>query len=117
MHLIASQLVVSQSQSRPSSQLSQSMLQLKSSHTRQLDAALEVKLDVLQVRSIQVKACQACSIRLLAIEFRQEASRLLHLSAVCLARCARHVAKLMHSQLACSARLLQLPQMKPKLRA
>ena len=79
MHLIASQLVVSQSQSQPSIQLSQSTLQLKSSHTRQLDAALEVKLDVLQVCPIQVKVCQACSIHLLAKEFRQEASQLLRL--------------------------------------
>ena len=114
---LASLQVVSLSKSRPSSRLIQSILQPKSNHTRQLDAAMEVKLNVLQVCSIQVKACQACSMCLLSKEFRQQASLLLRLSAVCLARHARHAAKSMRSQLACISRLLQLQPMKPKLRA
>ena len=44
--------VVSQPKSRPSSRLILSTLQPKSSHTRQLDVAPEVKLHVLQVCSI-----------------------------------------------------------------
>ena len=114
---LANLQVVSQPKSLPSSRLIQSMLQPKSSHTRQLDEVLEVKLHVLQVCPIQVKACQACSICLLAKEFCQQASLLLHLSAVGLARHARHAAKSTRSQLACIARLLQLQPMKPKTRA
>ena len=110
-------LAANQPKSRPSIRLIQSMLQPKSNHTRQSDVVLEVKLNVLQVCPIQAKACQACSIRLLAKEFCQEASQLLRLSAVGLAIHARHAAKSTHSLLACIARLRQLQPMKPKPRA